>query len=225
MRTGARCWHRSQEKKMIDLAAIAIANAYQRWGWSDSAVAIIEPVVKATGLNFWRRAIHFKAARLQAMYLGGKGKYAESATILYKLVNRCRKVWDTLTTSAIAIDWFYRPGTGIPYSALIWLHRALKSLTHEHRFDMVRPAIYVKHWRSLFTDQSCWFCCMVCETSSRDCFGRTEPDDAGAGIAAAIKYLPQTGNLSDAETARWKEMVNIRNGQAIIYGWMITWRW
>ncbi len=201
----------SGEKKMIDLAAIAMANAYQRWGWSDSAVSIIEPVVKGNRVEISEeRAIHFKAARLQAMYLGGKGKYAESLTILYKLVTDAERFGDTLTTSANmntigSIDL----ARGIPYSALIWLHRALKFLTYEHRFDMVRAAIYVNMGEAYLltsrADSAVWY------VKQGVGLFRQGQNLMTLGLALQRQsniYL-KTGNLSDAETAL-KEMVNIR---------------
>jgi signal transduction histidine kinase len=133
------------DKKAMALAEIAVANDYLRWGWADSAIATVAPVLVAYKAAVpAERAIYFKAARQQALYYGSHSKYAEALGILYKLVGEAEQYHDTLVMStnmnsigSIAL------AREMPAEALQWFRRALAPLTHEPRYNMVRATIYV----------------------------------------------------------------------------------
>lgn len=133
------------DKKSKSLAEIAVANDYFRWGWVDSAVAAIEPVVKKNDITIpEERAIYFKAARQEALYHGSRGKYPEALTLLYKIVNQAEKYSDTLvissnmnTIGSIAI------AREAPSEAMEWFRRALSFLDQNPRFNTVRASIFI----------------------------------------------------------------------------------
>ncbi|WP_315814825.1 hypothetical protein [Paraflavitalea speifideaquila] len=133
------------DKKAIALATIAVANDYLRWGWVDSAIATISPVLAAHKPGEpGERDIYFKAARQQALYYGSHSKYAEALAVLYKIVGEAEKYKDTLvistnmnTIGSIAL------ARELPTEALQWFRRALVNLTNEPRFNMVRASVYV----------------------------------------------------------------------------------
>jgi len=135
----------SGNKKKISLAAIALANCYSRWGWTDSAVAAITPVIEKNRLSLpEERAIHFKAARQKALYYGGKGKYPESLAILYRLVSDAEKYNDTPVISAnmntIGSIALQRES---PTGALTWFTHALSYVSAGEGFEAIKAAIYV----------------------------------------------------------------------------------
>lgn len=132
-------------KKEVALAEIAVANDYLRWGWIDSALATIEPVVRSNKVEIpAERPIYFKAARQQALYYGNRVKMSEALEILYKIVNEAEKYNDTMvvssnmnTIASIAI------ARETPSVALQWLRRAQNYLSAGAKYDMVRAAVYV----------------------------------------------------------------------------------
>ncbi|AXY74275.1 hypothetical protein D3H65_09940 [Paraflavitalea soli] len=133
------------DKKAMALAEIAVANDYFRWGWVDSAVVVIEPVLKANKVTLpAERPIYFKAARQQALYYGSRGKYTEALANLYNIVREAEKLGDTMvistnmnTIGSIAI------AREAPTEALQWLRRALAYLDELPRYNMARAAVYV----------------------------------------------------------------------------------
>jgi signal transduction histidine kinase len=133
------------DKKAMALAEIAVANDYFRWGWVDSAVVVIDPVIKGNKVGVpAERATYFKAARQQALYYGSRSKYTEALTNLYSIVNEAEKVKDTMvistnmnTIGSIAI------AREAPTEALQWLRRALSYLDELPRYNMVRASVYV----------------------------------------------------------------------------------
>lgn len=133
------------DKTAIALAEIAIANDYFRWGWVDSALAVIDPVIKSNQITVpAERAIYFKAVRQQALYYGSRSKFPEALANLYNIVREAEKFKDTMvistnmnTIGSIAI------AREVPGEALQWLRRALSYLDEQSRFSMLRASIYV----------------------------------------------------------------------------------
>jgi hypothetical protein len=92
---------KSGDKRCISLAAIVTANNYYRWGWIDSAIVAIDPVLKDSPVaNADSRDIYFKAGRQKALFFGSKSKYPEALAMLYQLVSDGEKYYDTLAVSS-----------------------------------------------------------------------------------------------------------------------------
>ncbi|HMR83101.1 MAG TPA: sensor histidine kinase [Niabella sp.] len=131
-------------KKQKDLSQIAMANCNYRWGWVDSSVMIIDPVIKSNDVNKPdERDIYFNASRQKAMYLGGKNKFAEALDILYKITGEAEKFKDTIvystninTIGSIAL------ARKAPNVSLKWLRQALSWLTTSEKYDKIKAAIY-----------------------------------------------------------------------------------
>lgn len=126
------------------LAELAIANMHFRWGWADSALAIIEPVIRDLRTEDASvRDLKFKLERQKALYLGGKLRYTDALAVLYKLVNDAERYHDTLTIGAnlntIGSVALLRSA---PRVALTWLQRALVYNTHDQRYEPILAAIY-----------------------------------------------------------------------------------
>lgn len=126
------------------LAELAIANMNYRWGWIDTALAIIDPVIKNLRTEDNNvRDLKFKLERQKALYLGGQLRYSDALTVLYKLVNEAEKYRDTLTIGAnINTIGSVALQRSAPRIALIWLQRALIYNTHDLRYEPVLAAIY-----------------------------------------------------------------------------------
>lgn len=131
-------------KKQKALADIAMANCYYRWGWADSSVMIIDPVIKSNDVSKPdERDIYFNASRQKAMYLGGKNEFARALDILYKITGEAEKLADTIvystninTIGSIAL------ARKAPDISMKWFRQALSWLTASEAYDKVKAAIY-----------------------------------------------------------------------------------
>lgn len=127
------------------LAALALANSYLRWGWTDSALASIESVMKDCPVNdISTRDVYFKLARLKAMCHGGKSNFKEALTILYQVVNEAEKYHDTIVLSTnINTIGSISIARNKPQEAIAWFAIALSATGTDYRFYPVQSAIYV----------------------------------------------------------------------------------
>lgn len=132
------------DKRSRDLAQLATANTHYRWGWIDSALAVIEPVLEGNPVTDPdTRAIYYKVARQKALYLGGKSRFAESLDVLYKLVGDAERYRDSVivgtnmnTIGSVAL------GRSAPRVALEWFEKASGYSTRDARYQPVLAGIY-----------------------------------------------------------------------------------
>ncbi|WP_276481635.1 tetratricopeptide repeat-containing sensor histidine kinase [Paraflavitalea pollutisoli] len=133
------------DKRSVAQAEIAVANDYFRWGWIDSALVTIAPVVKNHQVtNAEERPLYFKAARQQALYYGSHSKNQEALTILYRIVHEAEQYNDTAVMVANmntigSIDL----SRETPATALPWFRTALAKLGNTAYFDPIRASIYI----------------------------------------------------------------------------------
>lgn len=137
--------YKSGDERNMKLAAIVVANDYYRWGWSDSALEVITPVIINSPVeNADCRDIYFKAGRQKALFLGSKSKYPEALEIFYQLVSDGQKYHDTLAISSnmnsICSIELQRND---PKKGLEWCKKALSFVNIYNRFDVIKAAIYV----------------------------------------------------------------------------------
>lgn len=137
--------YKSGDERNMKLAAIVIANDYYRWGWSDSALEVITPVIINSPVEKeTSRDIYFKAGRQKALFLGSKSKYPEALEMFYQLVSDGQKYHDTLAISSnmnsIGSIELQRSE---PKNGLEWCRKALSFVNNNTHFDAVRAAIYV----------------------------------------------------------------------------------
>jgi signal transduction histidine kinase len=137
--------YQSGDERNINLAAIVVANNYYRWGWMDSAMAVIAPVIKNSSVeNPGSRDIYFKAGRQKAIYFGSKSKYPEALEILYQLVSDGEKYHDTLAISSnMNTICSIELQRNEPFKGLEWCRKALTFTDKNQHFDAVSAAIYV----------------------------------------------------------------------------------
>jgi two-component system NarL family sensor kinase len=132
------------DKRSKDLAELAVANTYFRWGWIDSALATLDPLLSSNPVNDASgRDLHFKMARQKALYFGGKSRFSEALAVLYQLVADAERYRDTLTIGAnmntIGSISLLRSA---PRVALEWFSKALEYSTHDDRYLPVIAGIY-----------------------------------------------------------------------------------
>ncbi|RYZ64265.1 MAG: hypothetical protein EOP09_16220, partial [Proteobacteria bacterium] len=132
------------DKKSRDLAELAVANTYFRWGWIDTALTVLDPVlIRNPVTEAGSRELHFKMARQKALYLGGKSRFSEALAVLYQLVADAEKYRDTLTIGAnmntIGSISLIRSA---PRVALEWFSKALDYSTNDERYTPVIAGIY-----------------------------------------------------------------------------------
>jgi signal transduction histidine kinase len=136
---------KSENPRLKSLSALAYANWYFRWGWSDSALVFIEPELEKNPVsNPKKRDIYFKLARAKALYLGSKSRYAEALDVLYKVLPEAEKYRDTLnigltcnTIGSVAL------GRSQPEEALKWIRRAILLTENKPSFYQVLAPAYL----------------------------------------------------------------------------------
>lgn len=202
---------KSGDPKQIDLAAVAVADDYYRWGWLDSALAAIGPVITHNNVTLpAERPLYFKATRRQALYYGSKMKYPEALAILYKLVNEAEKYNDSVvistninTIGSIALV------RETPQVALQWFYRALGYLGHGPAFDAPKAALYSNLSEAYFlkgnVDSAVYYSVLAISLYKQQ--------QNLMGIAMAYqrqsKIFLKNGDLTKAEAAL-KEMIEVR---------------
>jgi signal transduction histidine kinase len=134
---------KSENPRLKSLSALAYANWYFRWGWSDSALVFIEPEINMNPVgNPQTRHIYFKLLRAKALYLGSKSRYAEALDVLYGILPQAEKYKDTLTLGlALNTIGSVAMGRGQPNEALSWTQKAIAiSGNHDIRNEILAPA-------------------------------------------------------------------------------------
>ncbi|MET0464768.1 MAG: ATP-binding protein [Chitinophagaceae bacterium] len=132
------------DRRSRDMAALAMANTYNRWGASDSALILLDPVLARNPVTDpATRELHYKMARQKALYLGGKSRYPEALSVLYQLVANADRYRDTIIVgtnkNTIGSVWLQR---GAPRVALEWLQEALAYSTGDERYKPVLAGVY-----------------------------------------------------------------------------------
>ena len=137
--------YKSGDERNMNLAAIVVANNYYRWGWMDSAMAVISPVLlKSPVEKADTRDIYFKAARQKAIYFGSKSKYPEALEILYQLVSDGEKYRDTLAISSnMNTICSIELQRNQPREGMEWCRKALTYTDKNQHFNAIRAAIFV----------------------------------------------------------------------------------
>lgn len=135
----------SKNNRMKSLAALAYANWYYRWGWSDSSLVFIEPEISRNPVgNPETRDIYFKLMRAKALFLGSKSRYAEALNVLYALLPAAEKYKDTLTigltTNTIGSIAIARQQ---PYEALKWINQAIQIAGNNKRYLQVQTPAFI----------------------------------------------------------------------------------
>ena len=126
------------------LAALYFAQSYVPWGWVDSALAVLEPVLPSNPVTDPEsRDLYFLLCRQRALLYGMRTQYKEALEILYQLIDQAEKYKDSVTLAsnlnsigsvAIARE---QPKTALP-----WLYKALAATDMDRRYDPVKTAIY-----------------------------------------------------------------------------------
>lgn len=106
------------------LAAMALSDAYMRWGWKDSALAVIEPAL--TIQKEYSPAIYAKMLRNQAMLYAGMSDMEKALDILFPALTGAENHKDTLNMAIISNSiGSIKMNNGQPEEALNWIRRAV----------------------------------------------------------------------------------------------------
>lgn len=128
-----------------DLAELAVASDYLRWGWGDSVLVTVTPLINRNkASNPEERSIYFKALRLKALSYGTKSRFQEALEVLYKIINEAEQHKDTLTLGenlntigSVAL------ARNNPKEALKWLSRVGALAVDRPDFKNIQGAVYV----------------------------------------------------------------------------------
>ncbi len=125
-------------------AELAYADMHFRWGWIDSALAIVDPVLASlSSTQPEQRDLYFSATRQKAIYFAARLKYPEALELLYRLVAEAEKYNDSLhvainmnSIGSIALQ------REAPRTALSWLQRAYANTSVHPKYEPVQAAIF-----------------------------------------------------------------------------------
>lgn len=123
------------------LAAIALSNAYMKWGWADSALDAMEPVLKEEkGDN---KSIYYKMLREQAIIYGGKNNLEKGLAILFPALTAAESSKDTLNMAAIMNSiGSMKMASQLYDEALTWIWKAARLCTNNPACKNTQAAIY-----------------------------------------------------------------------------------
>ncbi len=136
---------KTNNKVLKDLAELAVASDYLRWGWGDSVLVTVTPLINRNKVgNAEERSVYFKALRLKALSYGSKSRFQEALEVLYKIINEAEQYKDTLalgenlnTIGSIAL------ARNNPKEALKWLSRVGALELDRPEFKNIQGAVYV----------------------------------------------------------------------------------
>ncbi|MCO5239729.1 MAG: sensor histidine kinase [Chitinophagaceae bacterium] len=135
----------THNERLKQMAELAVACDYARWGWADSAIFTVDPLIAANKVTDpQQRDIYFKASRLKAMTYAGRSRYQDALTILYRIVSEAEAYKDSITLgenlNSIGSVALARSNTR---DALMWLSRALAACGNDKRFDGIRAGVFI----------------------------------------------------------------------------------
>lgn len=127
------------------LAALYFSQSYMPWGWVDSSLAVLEPVLNTNRVNDpATRDLYFLLYRQKAMLNGVHSKYKEALELLYRLIREAEQYKDSVSLggnmNSIGSISLARER---PWEALPWFYKALSVSTHDHRYMPVLTAINI----------------------------------------------------------------------------------
>lgn len=129
------------DKEKRALAAMALADAYMQWGWSDSALAVFEPLV--INDKGYTPANYFKMQRHHAMIYGSHARYEQALPILYSALTGAEKWKDTLNQAAIMNSiGSIAMAMEKPAEAMAWIHKAATLCMGNAKYTPVLAAVY-----------------------------------------------------------------------------------
>lgn len=132
-------------KEQQDRASLAYANSYFRWGWTDSALAMLQPALKNSSLaNERSRNIRFKMLRQQALCYGSRSMFPDAMSTLFQLLREAEKYKDTLTICmTLNSIGSASLAQGKTDEALNWIFKAERFCSNAPRFTPALASIYV----------------------------------------------------------------------------------
>ncbi len=204
--------YETNEKLLISAAELAMANSYLKWGWTDSALASIEPQLKT--INITRPAeknMYFKLARLKALCYGVSSKYKLALDVLYDLVQQAETYRDTIawganlnTIGSISI------ARNQPHEAINWFRLALKVSPARAAFSENLAAIYTNMANAYNEMQKNDSAVYFIEKAIPLSRAVQNLYILGTGLRIKSNVFIKAGKIAEAETAL-KEMQSVRN--------------
>lgn len=123
------------------LAAMALSDAYMRWGWKDSARAAIEPAL--ANQKDYSPAIYAKMLRNQAMIYAAMSDMQRALDILFPALTGAESHKDTLNMAIISNSiGSIKMSTGNAEEALTWIRRAASLCAGHPAAKAALAAIY-----------------------------------------------------------------------------------
>lgn len=201
----------STDKRLRKMASLAVAYDYLRWGWVDSVIAIVNPLIEEGPVtNEDYRDIYFEATRLKAISYGAHNRYQEGLAILYRLVSEAEVYKDSMTLAANCNSIAsFALARNQPEEAFTWLQRAIAFCVKKDSTRSIKAAISVNmadafHQRGKNDSANFYI------DKGVALFKETQNlSNLALALQRQSSILMATGKLIDAEAAL-KEMATVR---------------
>ncbi|MBX9782100.1 MAG: hypothetical protein K2X48_02295 [Chitinophagaceae bacterium] len=129
------------DKEKKALAAIALSDAYMQWGWTDSALASISPMLADE--KVLTPGTYYKMLRRKAMIYGSHADFEKALSILYPALSGAEKWKDTLNIAAIINSiGSISMARGKPDEAREWIKKAAALTSGNGKYKTVLAAVY-----------------------------------------------------------------------------------
>lgn len=140
-----RLAHLLNDSESSSLAAIALADVYERWDNTDSARALISSeFLKYNVENAATRPTYFKLARAKIDMFGAASNYKDGLAVVYKTLADAEKYKDSVTAAEnmnTIAAWYYDMDR--LDDAKQWSYKAIAWSNNQSKFDATRAAIYL----------------------------------------------------------------------------------
>ncbi len=129
------------DKEKKALAGLALSDAYMQWGWSDSALAVLEPFL--TDERDYSPGTYFKMRRHHGMIYTGHAEFEKALSILYPALTGAEKWKDTLNAAAIMNSLgSINIAMQKPEEALVWIRKAAALCASNTQYNTVLASVY-----------------------------------------------------------------------------------
>ncbi len=127
------------------LAALYFARSFIPWGWIDSSMAVLRPVLPLNKVSDPQtRDIYFLLQRELGMLYGMRTRYKEALEIFYRLIGEGELYKDSVSlVSNMNSIGSVALAREQPKEALKWLYKALALSGEDERFILPKAALYI----------------------------------------------------------------------------------
>lgn len=191
----------TKDERLKSLAQLTLAQDYIQWGWTDSALEVVNKELPNNKLeDDKRRDIYFRLKRLRSVAYGADGKVQEALEGLYPLADECLKYKDSvnyiITCNTI--------GSGLLYlkdfqNSYIWNNKALAFCIRNNQKLLGSP--YISRGQLMYYDDNTDSAIYYLKEGLEYCKQIESYDRIASGYRILSAVYSDDGQLGKAEDA------------------------